>query len=248
MKFVRYGSLVPQYHKIPEDEELRSFHTAPVEYGFYAFPRGFEETFLLGGVGYGSLQNGRRRKLYDANKKPFIGHIFDFKEEVKETEYCYLHWEWKSEWKDWFKKHKIKLKDVSLEEKHTHNSEDKTDNTDIKDCLFYLVVENPPKVFDYNGNIWSHIDSYYMGKHKHEKEKAIIKPKDILARSGSWVLTSIKTYQNALKTYISWIRYDLSSQSNKYSNRGNFPLSSFSKDEFEVFIESIQTKNDKYNK
>ena len=69
-EFIRYGNLSPQMHKIPKNPEDRSYHTAPVEKGFYAFPRGFIETFLLGGSGSGSLQNGRFRKLRDSNGKP----------------------------------------------------------------------------------------------------------------------------------------------------------------------------------
>ena len=83
MKFIRYGSLVPQYHELDDNEGERWFHTAPVEYGFYAFPKGYVEPFLLGGTGSGSLQNGRRKKLRDSNGRPFIGLIADFKEEVK---------------------------------------------------------------------------------------------------------------------------------------------------------------------
>ena len=69
-EFIRYGNLSPQIHKIPKNPEDRSYHTAPVEKGFYAFPRGFIETFLLGGSGSGSLQNGRFRKLRDSNGNP----------------------------------------------------------------------------------------------------------------------------------------------------------------------------------
>ena len=43
MKFIRYGSLVPQDHDI-SDEGF--FHTPPVERGIYAFPEGFVEPFL----------------------------------------------------------------------------------------------------------------------------------------------------------------------------------------------------------
>ena len=50
MEFVRYGSLKPQYHEIVDNE---NFHTPPVAYGFYAFPKGFSESFLLGGIGSG---------------------------------------------------------------------------------------------------------------------------------------------------------------------------------------------------
>ena len=60
MKFIRYGSLTPQYHDI---KSYDSPHTAPVEYGIYAFPKGYVEPFLLGGIGSGNIKNGRFRFL-----------------------------------------------------------------------------------------------------------------------------------------------------------------------------------------
>lgn len=50
-EFFRWGTLSPQDHKegsLPGDSPSRGFHTAPVRKGFYAFPKGYIETFLLG--------------------------------------------------------------------------------------------------------------------------------------------------------------------------------------------------------
>ncbi len=252
MKFIRYGSLVPQYHELDDDEGERWFHTAPVEYGFYAFPKGYVEPFLLGGVGSGSLQNGRRKKLKDSDGRPFIGLIADFKEEVKKpSEWTpgveYTVWDWKQEWKDYFKKHKIKERDVTLwPEKSRDTEEAEAAEGAMPDRLkYFIVVQNPPIIFEYTGNIWSHIDMYYVRRgdftSSESKEKTIIKDCDILKKSGSWVLTDIKTYKKALETYVRWMKYD-GSKGNHFSNRGNSPIGNISKDEFEVFIESIQIK------
>ena len=245
MKFIRWGSLVPQYHEIDVDDDRRWFHTAPVEYGFYAFPKGYVEPFLLGGVGCGSLQNGRRSKIRDESGKPITGIVTDFK---WKDESDYGIWKWKSEWKTFFKRRKLKERDVSL---YAFKSQDQEQSDMIEGDMpeeieYYLVVENPPNMFEYTGNVWSHIDTYYVrcgeygSSDSSSKEKVIIKPADILRREGSWVLTDIKTYQRALKTYVSWMRYD-DTKTDKYSNTGNAPMHHHSKDEFEVFIESLQT-------
>lgn len=116
----------------------------------------------------------------------------------------------------------------------------------MPDCLkYFIVVQNPPAIFEYTGNIWSHIGMYCVRRgdftSSESKEKTIIKDCDILKKSGSWVLTDIKTYKKALETYVRWMKYD-GSKENHFSNRGNSPIENISKDELEVFIESIQTK------
>lgn len=70
------------------------------QYSTYAFPKGYVEPFLLGGIGSGSLQNGRRKKLRDSDGRPFISLITDFKQEVKypwTSEAEYTVWDWKQE-------------------------------------------------------------------------------------------------------------------------------------------------------
>ena len=67
MEFIRYGNLIPQQHDRPSNENDWTFHTPPCEYGFYAFPKGFVEMYLLGGIGSGNVLNGRFKFLKDEN-------------------------------------------------------------------------------------------------------------------------------------------------------------------------------------
>ena len=88
MEFVRYRSLKPQYHEIVDNE---NFHTPPVAYGFYAFPKGFSEQFLLGGIGSGNIKNGRRKFVRDDNGKKIYVKKKDFYiEEYDDKTYNYL--------------------------------------------------------------------------------------------------------------------------------------------------------------
>ena len=69
----------PQDHKegsLPGDSPFRGFHTAPVRKGFYAFPKGYIETFLLGkspkDMIPGKEGNGRFFYLRDLTGKKII--------------------------------------------------------------------------------------------------------------------------------------------------------------------------------
>ena len=254
MKFIRYGSLVPQKHEIPDNEDDRSFHTAPVEMGFYAFPKGYIEPFLLGGVGSGSLQNGRYSYLKDDNGKPFEGLYRDFYVQRKEESewrpgVFYDIWDWTDEWVDYFKrkhinKDKVKLWVLDSEDMEQSNMAENAEG--MEDVLKYrIVIENKPRVFEYDGLVWSHIHNYCIHKGDgydpdvNYKDKKIIDDCDVISHSGSWILTDMRTYKKALETYMRWWKYD-DSKGNKFSNRGNAPMSHRSKDELEVYIESMQ--------
>lgn len=256
MKFIRYGSLVPQQHDIDEEP---SFHQAPVEYGFYAFPKGYVEPFLLGGVGSGSLQNGRYSYLKNDNGKRITGLYRDFYEQKDDksevTGYVYKIWTWKQEWLDYFKKHHIKKNEVKL---WTLNSTDMeqsemAENAEgMEDVLEYAIVRtNKPRIFDYDGLIWHHLYGYCVQQGDYGsctwKDKELIAPCDIIKRAGSWVLTDMRVYKKALETYMRWWKYDCA-KDNKYSNRGNYPISNLSKDSLEVYIETIQHKTKKDEK
>ena len=226
MDFIRYGSLVPQKHEIDKE----SFHAAPVEYGFYAFPRGYEEPFLLSGVGRGNIKNGRYRFLRDDNGKKI-----------------------EAKWADMFDTDKKCIKEpyASLAKKRalTYNSIqpylldgdgvllDYFDLEDLatgplSDTKLTYVYENKPTKFKYTGNIWHHLEQY--------GQKTIVPDAYIIKRSlsESWILTDIKTYEMALEKFTKMTKQSL----NRYfksSNPQGIPFSSFSKDEYEVFIEKI---------
>lgn len=253
MKFTRYGSLASQKHDF--DEENRTFHTPPVPVGIYAFPKGYVEPFLLGGVGSGSVQNGRYRFLKDDNGKIIEGKYEDFYETKKvESEFTkgvfYDIDTWTDEWLDYFKKRHINKDKARIWTINSVDMEQSGMAEKASDDLRYrIVIENKPKIFEYNGLIWHHLYSYcvHLGDDftpSNYKDKLILKDGDILRRVGSWVLTDMRTYKRAFETFMRWWKYDCS-KGNKFSNRGNYPMSNVSKDSLEVYIESIQKDNKK---
>lgn len=223
MKFSRFGGLsaVRQKHYVVGED--KSFHNPPRRKGVYAFVYGYEESFLLGGdkdrsKGYSqTIKNRNGEKLY--TKSDEYGNILEknYKGDLSLSN---------SYWKTW-----------------VNNGEESHPLEDQKERNFYkyyssLITFNPDgtktelsykpckrKVFEYNGEIWYHID--YK-----------IKKEEILDRHGSWVKTSIKTFEKAFN------RYRLN---NKLKDTGgNLILKTSSKnghyclDELEVFIEHVK--------
>lgn len=251
IKFIRRGSLVPQYHSLKREW----FHTPPVEYGFYAFPRGYvSDTLLCGQFGYGNsaFQNGRIRKIRDEFGKPIVGVYDDFLYEVG-----YEH-KWHSKWIKFFKTHNLRECQVFLVDVVSCNKESTylkgLENGDAPTTQYYLVAENPPRVFEYTGLIWSHLEYFNIwrgdlskNEEKIEKRKRVIDSNDIIKRSGSWILTDFKTYKRALKKYASLAHFEYL-RTEMHSDKEN--LNPFSpwigpfhyKKYFEVYIESIQSK------
>ena len=232
-EFVRWGNLSPQKHDISGD---RGFHTPPVSWGFYAFPRGFIEPFLLTGFGEGSLQNGRYRKLRDPQ-----GKVYKFRYDSKHT------------WRDNFPKKLWKRLHLNIpefddtdldpmedEEKYM-SEEDKYWEEVKKGGPYEVWIENSPKHFTYGGLIWHHLFS--IDSPESDKEFS-----GYLKFSGSWVLTDMPTYLKCLSR--EWGKgkfsgaFKLSEEKKKAPGfnygGGKYP---FSKDHFEVYIESIQKDN-----
>ena len=110
MEFVRYGNLIPQQHDRPTNENEWTFHTPPCEYGFYAFPKGFVEPFLLGGIGSGNVRNGRFKFLKDENgNKVYVKYGDFFTENYDEKTYKYYV---KDKWLPLLKKNGLTHNDV----------------------------------------------------------------------------------------------------------------------------------------
>ena len=231
--FVRYGSLVPQQHD--QDEESRSFHTAPVEWGFYAFPVGFVEPFLLGGVGCGSLQNGRWSYLKDADGKRITGSYDDFYETGPDG-----YDTWKYMCIEYFKRRKLKMSDVRLwvlRSEDREQSDMAMESEEYKKLLDYTIVrQNPPRKFTYDGLIWHHFDD--------DPEYGRYCPSgEIRRRSGSWVETDVRTWRKAFDKFIRVVRYRCHTNMDHTMAPGpssGVPLKYFDKDMCEVFIEKLQ--------
>jgi hypothetical protein len=176
-KFKRWGSLVPQSHT-PNSED---FNAAPVKYGIYAFPIYYMEEFLLGGVGNGSIKNGRWKFLKDKNGKKLKARYIDLFNESKDKKHNHYR-EWKDEYKELFKD--INPDSVS---RYYPNKEE---------CLIAWeeeiliesnwLIENKPNIFEYSGNVWCHFSP-------------VAKRNEILSESGGWILVDMLTYRKLLK-------------------------------------------------
>lgn len=250
-QFIRWGTLSPQEHKEASlSEEERTFHTAPVRYGIYAFPKGYIEPFLLGGGcnNPDKRKNGRWFWLRDDEGNKITR---DRWYESREGKTFMDDWIIKPEWELLLKKRKIKKKDIDF----CFPFKDLPDNDDLwKDDSNHFVIYSPkPKKFNYSGLIWHHLDGYYKTEHPWDPDKncfsrdtsdfkQIVPDKDILGRKGSWIKTTMKVYLKALKKMTTVDRWYLyfkgSSKENRHGNPHTHPLQ-FSKDDFEVFIEKV---------
>ena len=233
LKFIRYGSLVPQYHK--RDEIW--FHTAPVEMGFYAFPEHYKEMFLLGGVGHGNIRNGRYRFLKDENGKKLMVALKDFYEEPSNGCCYYDKWRIKEEYEKLLKSQKLTWKDVFPYVEDENGIFDGCMPTveESEGKLYPIRIENKPRKFTYSGNLWHHLDvANENGSVK------LVAPGDIIRRSGSWIETTTDVFAKALKKYDT-IRKNSTFQRGHYSGcASGVPNSWFDNDNLEVFIERIQ--------
>lgn len=240
MKFVRYGSLVPQKHKKRDD----SFHSPPANSGFYAFPRGYIEPFLLGGVGSGSVHNGRYRYVRDNDGNKIKCRMEELVTVIEEghsikggkwvdnkriftEKYQYLRKKYDPSailkyWPESGTERPEILGDMSDEEWDRRWEE-------IENSETFFVVENKPTYFDYTGEIWFH------GTEE-------VPMYERLKTYGTWVLVDIKTYKTYLKKKVDKRKFELKRQYGKdYIKRSpsGMPLC-FSKDDYEVFIEKLQ--------
>lgn len=237
MEFIRFGNLSPQEHDINYD----SYHTPPKVTGIYAFPKGFIEPFLIGGVGKGSLQNGRYKKFKDKHGKVYHVKGSDFEE---------------------FKKRFPRRISKNLHLSFSYDVwYDKNEDTDLHyedfehelfDGTWEVWIENEPTKFNYDGLIWHHL----FNPEAPQLDKEFPNYIQIIRH---WVLTDIKTYERCLKATYGKRKYDGCFKNyyyndshelikkKKQSPNFNYGGSKFmySKDEFEVFIETIQNKRRK---
>ena len=221
MKFYRFGTLTPQSHPNYANDEC--YHYPPVKYGVYAFPQGKIEYFLLGAT-YSPLNPSCKSSwLKDEN-----GNIAKWEDlftvqplDVDELDSGSTNKQLKPYWRNYLKKHNIKMKNVSY-----YSSNDK-----YCGCAYYY---KKPKCFNYDGKIWHHL-------------KDVTDNKFILKESGTWVLTDMEVYEMAFKkqdtqerrnTFYNLKRWE--STKNRVFGNPNKYVNSYVKDTYEVFIEKIK--------
>lgn len=124
--------------------------------------------------------------------------------------------------------------DYSVDEKFLYKSVldiiDKKEGKLYSDAECYLIYENAPNYFNYNGNIWHHFGD-------------VVRNSDILKRSYNsyWVLTSMDVYKKALFQIVKKYKYHEMNTHRKFkgfksNTLDGIPIFS-NKDEFEVYIE-----------
>ena len=91
----------------------------------------------------------------------------------------------------------------------------------------------PPRIFDYEGDIWHH-----FGNHLH--------PTKIIEKKGSWYNSTFENFVEALRKELHSMKsQSFNSEKSSESKRGWFPFSTnnpahgWSKDNLEVFIEKV---------
>lgn len=246
MEFRRWGNLAIQKHSLADK---KWFHTPPVEKGIYAFPKGIVEWNLLNGIGNGSIRNGRCSYVRDSKgRKVMISYAdWDSIRTVDGPKYKQII----IDTPDGFSF----LKGKDYDEFAPYAEKDgalcwpeRADDGAKVNALYPLVkVSRKPTKFEYKGNIWHHLEtthplSYFEKKER--KYKRLVEPCDIIKRSGSWILTDIKTYQKTLKKAKNIFKFNyVSKYPEVWNNHEGNPLkmknSMFYWDEFEVFIEKL---------
>lgn len=185
--------------KHKEHSKENDFHTAPRKMGIYAFPRGYVERFLIGS----SFTNHWRKWLLDEKgNKILYNDLWDDDYKLK------------PKYKKLLQKRHIKERNLSS---YYYNE------------IWYTLYIKFPKIFQYKGLIWSHLEDY-------------VSSKDIIDRYGSWIKTTYQVYCKALhkcnindrfQSYINPII-----NNSRHGNPHTFP-SKYSKDHYEVFIEHL---------
>lgn len=231
LRFARFGGLssVNQrgYKAVTDD-----FHGPPASRGFYCFVWPYYEMFLLGATETSDPWTpGAKFKYVRDNKGNIVDDKHaDFQILGEKNKY------WTKTAKAWAD-HQKTLPEYPDDDNEYKAYSEKRDamNKAWEDAhpnapKYVLVVKPHPKIFTYNGNIWSH-----LGAH--------VKDHQILARHGDWVKSSMEDYRAALEREMHVVRKAMYKDSIEYKwnmgPSGRNPFRYYSKDHLECFIEKL---------
>ena len=214
MKFARFGGLSPVKQDHYKTGEDKGFHNPPRKRGIYAFPYPYIEKFLLGATDQPGHVSNKTKWLRDQEGNRIKYN--DFYDRTKEYNKKTFEYPIKPEYLKLLKKLNIAQKDI----RSTCDNE-----------ITYITVLNKPRAFEYDDELWHH-----LGNH--------LKPHQILATSGSWVLTDMDNYQIALRLEVHSTKKQMLKSWSQYSDMKDLmkrdPYKTmFAKDHLEVFIESL---------
>jgi len=216
IKFIRFGDLSPIKQSGYKKD---TYHSAPVNKGFYAFVEFMIEPFLLGGYNPIGTKYSKRKYIKDHNGNKVI--VGKFHEDINKPPV--------DEWDDHFE-WIINLEEEEMENIYKKYSKHKVlfYGTEIhKNGYIYLHTMKKPKRFSYKGEIWHH--------HIEETPNHLI-----LKRSKDWVLTDFNTFVDSFNKAV----FEMVKDNNVWRRKADLNLIStrnkqYSKDIFEVFIEKI---------
>lgn len=233
MKFIRFGGLSPIKQTHYDTSTEKPFHNPPRKNGIYAFPYPYIEKFLLDATNepWNTSNKTQWLKDDDGNKileSDFWKYDFNINDHVINSKYISI-----------IKKQNINKKDLGscIDKKTLKDTEiivgesfsETTAKYEIRREHTYMTVLKKPKIFEYNGNIWSHI-GYNL------------KPHQIIETSGSWYKTDMENYLIAMKKEFHSTKRELLKMTkdiNLYKDKDPFK-NFYAKDTLEVFIEKIK--------
>ena len=134
----------------------------------------------------------------------------------------------------------------------------------MKKCYPIMKETNRLGTFSYGGNIWHHLEftnNWYYWKRTDDgikesmlygdvydkldrKVKRLVKTEDIIRRSGSWILTDMRTYKKALEKTVNVAKYEKFMKLKAKGEVEGFPMGlpkrEINPTLFEVYIEKVE--------
>ena len=267
MTFKRWGTLVPQEHH--REYDFYTYHDAPVKMGIYAFPKKFAS---YDDVNAPCLSNGTLYYLRDENgnkvmmtyeeycaletKKRNGRHLIvspnylrgididcvclggdnekpsaitTWTDRPRTFNYggnIWHHLEFTNNWHHWIKT------DDGIKEliQEAYDRKENDENYDLEGALNSIITGCYGK-------------EYGLGYALDKKVKRLVKKDDIIRRSGSWILTDMRTYKKALKKAEHIAKYEEFMRLKAKGEVEGFPMGLPKREIlptlFEVFIEKV---------
>ena len=269
MIFKRWGTLAPQEHY--RENDFYAYHDTPVTMGIFAFPEKFASRRDVSGP---CLSNGREYYIRDENGKKVmmtyeeycaletkekygrhlivspkylrgidIDHvclggdhgepsaITTWTDRLRTFSYggnIWHHLEFTNNWNHWIRT------DDGIKEamQRAYFKKEIDENYDLEGALNNIISGNYVEEYSYDES------GHYI------KNKRLVNPEEIICRSGSWILTNMRTYKRALEKAEHIAKYEEFMSKKAKGKVEGFPMGLPKREIwpslFEVFIEKVE--------
>jgi hypothetical protein len=213
IKFVRYGGLSPvkQKHRKERLKDGITFHTPPRKKGLFAFPKGYEELFLIGSSMNPDHPSGKSAWLKDEK-----GNKIEWSEDI---DIIYIKGKEVNIFPKWI--------DNLIKKKGLKNNQL---NSAEKNGKWYITYLKKPRVFEYKGDLWCHFEEVARKEEIKEKFGEWIKVD---------YETYIKLFNRMFQKDLKSLKKDIDLDTN-ITNPYKGPWITLTKDHLEVFIEKLK--------